>query len=83
MQMVVSVQFFGVQRALTRAYEIQVPLAEAGDVNNLLEFLKTAYPDLILSKEEVTVSVNNSISSFDQSLNPHDTVCFLPHIGGG
>jgi len=81
--MVVSVQFHGGQRALTRTHEIQVPLQEDGRVSDVFVYVKNRYPDLKLSQEAVLVSVNDKVSTMNHVLNSADRITFLPHIGGG
>ena len=81
--MVVSVQFNGTQRALTRTKEIDVQLVNNGRVSDVLVHIKNCYPDLHLNEEGVLVTVNNKVASIDSVLNPHDRVAFLPHLGGG
>jgi len=81
--MVVSVQFFGVQRALTKTNEIQVPLTENGKVRDVFKYIRDRYPDLLLNEEGVLVTVNNKVSTMNHILNPNDNVAFLPHVGGG
>jgi molybdopterin converting factor small subunit len=46
-------------------------------------YIRGCYPDLALSEEDLLVTVNNRVSRMDQGLNPHDTLAFIPHIGGG
>jgi molybdopterin converting factor small subunit len=82
-QSVVSVQFFGVQRALTQTSEILVPLLKGACVRDVLRYIMKAYPDLQLREEDMVVTVNNCISPISRTLNPNDRVAFLPHIGGG
>jgi molybdopterin converting factor small subunit len=81
--MMVSVQFCGVQRALTRTHEIEVPLGEKGRVRDVFAYLVECYPGLPLNNNSIFVTVNNKISTIDQPLRPNDTITFLPHIGGG
>ncbi len=81
--MVVSVQFFGIQRQLTHVDEIQVALLEEARVTDVIRYLEEHYPDIPLNDEGVLVSVNNRISNPDQVLETHDKVAFIPHIGGG
>jgi molybdopterin converting factor small subunit len=81
--MVVSVQFFGVQRALTKTHEIQVPLMENGRVSDVFVYVRDCYPDLLLSEEGVLVTVNNKVADMNHVLNPNDNIAFLPHVGGG
>ncbi|MDY6970970.1 MAG: MoaD/ThiS family protein [Thermodesulfobacteriota bacterium] len=81
--MVISVQFHGTQRKLTRTSEIRVPVHEDCRVSDVFVHVKNRYPDLLLSQEDVWVSVNNLMSTMNQILNPDDRITFLPHIGGG
>ena len=81
--MVVSVEFFGAQRALTKTAKVQVPLAENGQVRDVFTYLTGYYPDLTLSEEAVVVTVNNKTSTMNHALKPADKIVFLPHVGGG
>ncbi len=81
--MVVSVQFFGAQRSLTKTREIQVPLAKNGRVSDIFVYLMDCYPDLSLCEDSVLVTVNDKASNMNHSLNPYDNIVFLPHVGGG
>lgn len=81
--MVVSVQFYGAQRALTKTSEILVPLQKDGRVSDIFRHVRSWYPDLKLSKKDVLVSVNNKVSRMDHVLMANDKIAFLPHIGGG
>jgi len=81
--MVVSVQFCGVQRSLTRTNEMEIPLPNEGRVRDVFAYLLACFPGLPLNNDSVFVTVNNKISNIEQTLRPHDTVTFLPHIGGG
>ena len=81
--MVVSVQFYGVQRAMTRVNEIQLSLSGGAQVSDLFKQIKRSYPDLLLSKDDIMVSINDQMSTMDHTLSPCDRVTFLPHIGGG
>lgn len=81
--MVVSVNFCGLQRKLTRTDQIQIPLAEKTRVSDLLIYLKKRYPELPLKETVILITVNNEVSSTDHVLEPDDRVSFIPHIGGG
>jgi len=81
--MVVSVEFFGVQRALTKTAKIQIPLAENGRVRDVFGYLMGYYPNLTLREEAVVVTVNDITSNMNHILKPADTIVFLPHVGGG
>ena len=81
--MEVSVQFFGVQRTLTKTREVQVELTENGRVSDVCLFLMDRYPDLPLNEEDVLITVNNRASNMNHILSPNDHITFLPHVGGG
>jgi len=80
---VVSVEFFGVQRALTKTARIQIPIAKNGRVRDVFGYLMGYYPNLTLREEAVFVTVNSITSSMNHTLKPADTIAFLPHVGGG
>ncbi|MCP4666307.1 MAG: MoaD/ThiS family protein [Deltaproteobacteria bacterium] len=81
--MVVWVQFFGIQRALIQANEVEVPLHGQGRVGDVFSYIRNCYPDLQLCEEDLLITVNNRVSDMEQGLNPDDKLAFLPHIGGG
>jgi len=81
--MVVSVQFHGVHRAITRVNEIRLSLSSNARISDLFKRIERSYPDLQLSQEDITVSINDQVSTVNQPLNPEDKITFLPHIGGG
>ncbi len=81
--MIVSVQFFGTQRALTKARELQVTVPEKGSVRDVYVYLMDHYPDLPLKEEDMLVTVNNKASNMSHILNPNDNITFLPPVGGG
>ena len=81
--MVVSVNFHTPQRRLTRTDRIDVPIVAGDRVTDVLRYLKECYPDLTLTEDTVLVTVNDRISSLDQTLKARDRISFVPHIGGG
>jgi len=81
--MVVSVEFYGAQRALTQTREVRVSLLENGRVRDVVKYLGHLYPDLTLGEGNFLVIVNNKVSTLNHTLNYNDKVTFLPHIGGG
>jgi molybdopterin converting factor small subunit len=62
---------------------IEVPLTKEARVNDLLRRIKEQYPELELNEEHVLATVNNRVCPWDQILEPHDKISFIPHIGGG
>ena len=81
--MVISVNFFGLQRKLTRTDQIQIPLQRETRVNDVACYIKERYPELPLNEEGLLVTVNNQISAPNRILKANDRIAFIPHIGGG
>jgi molybdopterin converting factor small subunit len=81
--MVVSVSFNGLQRKVTRADQIQLPVSAKTRVTEVLTYIQKRYPDIPLSEDAVLVMVNNKVSKLDQILKDNDKISFVPHIGGG
>ncbi len=81
--MVVSVSFNGVQRKVTSTDQIQVSVSERTCVNDVLRFIRECYPNIVINKDAVLVTINSEISDLDQVLKANDQICFIPHIGGG
>ncbi|MCD4717090.1 MAG: MoaD/ThiS family protein [Desulfobacterales bacterium] len=81
--MVVSVEFYGAQRALTRTHEVKVPLPENGRVRDVAKYIGHRYPGLTLNEDNFLVMVNNKASTLNHILCYNDKIAFLPHIGGG
>jgi molybdopterin converting factor small subunit len=81
--MVISIDFCGIQRSITRTDKIDISLFDHARVTDVLKLLRDLYPDLPLDEKTVTATVNLEISSMDRVLKADDKVSFLPHIGGG
>ena len=81
--MVISVEFFGVQRTITKKDVIKVPLNGLKSARDVLHYVKKQYPELPIDDGAVLITVNHVAASPDMALKPHDTVCFVPGIGGG
>ncbi len=79
--MVVSVQFLGAQRSITQKRELRLAVSERARVMEVVEYVRKEFPGLSL--KNISVTVNEKITSFDHPLNPDDRVAFVPHIGGG
>jgi molybdopterin converting factor small subunit len=79
----VSIQFFGMQRTITKTDSIHMPFMEKTIVTDVLEYVKSLYPALHLDKGIVLVTINQNIVSLNTELRENDIVLFLPHIGGG
>lgn len=81
--MVVSIEFYGIQRALTKTGCIDVPISEKTSVIDVLEYIREQYPALPLDDKMILVVVNQEMAALDTVLRANDTVSFLPSIGGG
>lgn len=82
-KMVVSVKFLGMQRIVTNADSIDIPITEDMKVNDALEYVRQQYPGFPLDEGMVLATVNLQIASLDRILRDNDIVSFLPIIGGG
>ena len=81
--MVVSIEFFGMQRVVTKTDSIDMPITEKTSVNDALEHVRQQYPDLYLDDGMFLITVNQEIASLDRILRANDTISFLPFISGG
>jgi molybdopterin converting factor small subunit len=79
----ISIKFFGTQRVLTKTDGINMPITDTARVTDVLEYVRSRYPELPLDQESVLITVNDEQVSLDTVLKPNDTVSFLPSIGGG
>jgi len=81
--MVISVDFNGSQREVTRTRNIEIKLKKGERVNDVLSYVKDRYPDLSISEDSFLVIVNDQVTTKDRILKANDRVCLVPHIGGG
>ena len=81
--MVVSIEFFGMHRIVTKTNGIAMPITEKTRVKDALEYVKHQFPDLNLDIETTLVTVNHNKAFLDRILRANDVVSFLPFIGGG
>ena len=81
--MIASIEFLGMQRAITKTNSIDMPISEETRVNDALEYVRHRYPELHLDEGMSLITVNHEIASLDRILKANDTVSFLPFIGGG
>lgn len=83
-KVVVSIEFFGTQRAVTKTDSIDMPIKEKKTrVSDALEYVRHQYPALHLDEGLIFLTVNHEKASLDRLLKANDTVSFLPFIGGG
>ena len=81
--MIVSIEFLGMQRIVTKTSSIDMPITEKTRVNDALEYVRHQYPDLHLDEGMVIITVNQEIATPDRILKANDNVSFLPFISGG
>jgi len=81
--MIASIEFLGMQRAITKTNSMDMPISEGTRVNDALEYVRHRYPELHLDEGISLITVNHEIASLDMILKANDTVSFLPFIGGG
>ena len=79
----VSVNFFGIQRKIVQQDSVRLELGKEARVSDLLQHIRTCYPELTLNENSITVTINNRVSSLDQDLNINDSISIIPHLGGG
>lgn len=81
--MVISVDFNGSQREVTRTRKIEIQLVKGNRVHDVLSHVKDLYPDLSLQEHSYLVTVNNQVTNREQILKANDRISLIPHIGGG
>ena len=81
--MVVSIKFFGMQRVVTKADGIDMPITEKTSVNDALEYVRQHYPALRLDDGMFLITVNQEAAPLDRILKANDTVSFVTFISGG
>lgn len=81
--MIVVIEFLGMQRTATGTDRIEVPITGKSRVDDVLEYVRGKYPQLELEEGMVLVTVNQEIAPRDQVLKPDDIISFLPFISGG
>ena len=81
--MVVLIEFLGMQRVVTEADGIDMPITEKTRVDDALNYVRQQYPSLKLDEEMILVTVNQEMAPLDRILRANDTVSFLPFISGG
>ena len=82
-RMLVSIEFFGKQRVVTKTDGINMPITGKTRVNDALEYVRQRYPALSLDEGTIFIAVNREVASLDTILRANDTIAFLPFIGGG
>jgi molybdopterin converting factor small subunit len=80
---VISVNFHGRQRMVTRTGKLEISLSTGTRVDQVLKTVQERFPKLSLQGEDLLITVNDKVSDMDQTLKERDNVSLLPHIGGG
>ena len=81
--MIVTIEFLGMQRQVTKTDSLDMPITGETRVSDVLEYIRQHYPDLSLADGMVLVTVNHETAASDRLLVANDRVSFLPIIGGG
>ena len=81
--MVVSIDFVGTQRSLTRTRGIDMPIDGTTRVTDALAYVRAQFPSLPLHEGHLLVTVNSEMTTLERVLEADDTVAFLPPIAGG
>jgi molybdopterin converting factor small subunit len=81
--MVVSIELMGLHRDIAQIDKITMPITGKTPLRSALEYIKKLYPNLVLDENMILLTVNHELASLDTLLVSNDTVCILPHIGGG
>jgi molybdopterin converting factor small subunit len=81
--MIVTIEFLGMQRTMTGADSIEMPITGKSRVEDVLEYVRKNHPQLQLDEGMVLVTVNQKIAPRDQVLQADDIISFLPFISGG
>jgi molybdopterin converting factor small subunit len=81
--MVVSIELLGLHRDIAKMEKVIMPITEKTPLRNALEYIRKLYPDIVLDENMILMTVNQELASLDRLLVSNDTVCILPHIGGG
>lgn len=81
--MVVSIELFGMHRDIAKVEKVVMPITEKTLVRDALEYVKDLFPALTLDKDSILTTVNHELAPLDKLLKANDTICIIPHIGGG
>ena len=81
--MLVSIELFGIQRDVAKTGSVKMPISEQTMVRDALEYIRKKYPALPLQEDSILITVNQELATLDRRLRANDTICILPHIGGG
>jgi molybdopterin converting factor small subunit len=81
--MSVSIELFGMHRDIAKIEKVDMPITEKTKVRDALDYIRKKYPRLTLDKDSILATVNHELAPLDRLLKANDTICIIPHIGGG
>lgn len=81
--MKIVVKYFALFRDITGTDQDTVVIAEGLSVSELLETIRTKYPDMEKTKRDVLVSVNRNFATHEVKLKDGDEVAIFPPVSGG
>ena len=81
--MTVTIELFGIHREIAGIEKIELPVSETMLVRDALQYIREKYPSVSLKEHSILITVNHEVASLDRPLTANDTICILPHIGGG
>jgi molybdopterin converting factor small subunit len=81
--MMISIEFLGMQRNITKTNSIDMSITEKTRVSDALEYVRQKYPELNLDEGMVITTVNQEIAYLNRILKANDIISFLPFISGG
>jgi molybdopterin converting factor small subunit len=81
--MKISIKLLGMQRIITKAESLDMPINGSTLAHDALEYVRQLYPELPLEEGMVVITVNHEVATQDRILKDKDTISFLPLIAGG
>jgi MoaD family protein len=81
--MKIVVKYFALFRDIAGTDQDTVVIAEGLSVSELLETIRTKYPDMEKTKRDVLVSVNRNFATHEVKLKDGDEVAIFPPVSGG
>jgi molybdopterin converting factor small subunit len=80
---IVTIELLGIQRTIAGIDSISMPLGEKDLAKDVLCFLREKFPEMDLDEKKLHIVVNHEVVSPERVLKANETVCLIPHIGGG
>jgi molybdopterin synthase sulfur carrier subunit len=82
--MTITVKFFATFRDLSGTGELEIQIAEAATVAELIEHVEQQYPQFEKKLENLAlVALNEKYTQRQQQLQHNDVVAFFPPVSGG